>query len=82
MANLEENNNTQQATSNIETADEVQQQQPTHQPVDGSNGIVITTRSGKKATTKATNDYDDGPLDYYARFDGEYNLYMIMYAGC
>ena len=78
VANLEENNTTKQDTSNVETADEIEQEPIQQLPVDGSSGIVITNSKSKKATTKATientnkeND-DDGPLaDHYRRFDGE-----------
>ena len=70
MANLEENNSS-QAVSNVETADEVEQQQPTQQFVGSSSRIVNATNKSEKATTKVGNN--DGPLaDYYGRFDGEF----------
>ena len=69
VANLEENNSS-QVVSNVETADEAEQQQPTQQFVGGSSRVVNATNKSKKATTKVGND--DGPLaDYYGRFDGE-----------
>ena len=83
MANLEENNNAQQATSNIETADEVEQQQTTQQLPDISSGIVITSGKSKKAAKRKTSENiknensDDGPLaDYFGRFDGKYTYYQ------
>ena len=80
---MEENSNTQHATSNIETADEVEQQQSTQQLLDGSSGIVITTR--QKATKKRSREKvkkrekgdDDSLLDYYGRFDGRHCLYIL-----
>lgn len=90
MANLEENNNTLQATSNVETADEIEQQQPTQQLPDESSGIVIASDKSKKATKRKTSESiknengDDGPLaDHFRRFDGKYilptvNLYRSM----
>ena len=75
VANLEDNNTSQQVTSNIETGDEVEQQS-TQQFMDGSSGIVITSR---KATTKVTiENEDDRPLaDHYGRFDGEFYIRVL-----
>ena len=85
VANLEENNNTQQATSHVETAEEVEQQQPTQQSPDGFSGIVITSAKSKKSTAKRTNENaknesdDDGPLgDHFVRFDGEYYQELVI----
>ena len=82
VANLEENNTTQQATSNIETGDEVEQQQL----VDGSSGIVITNSKSKMATTKVTientnkeNDDDGLIADHYRRFDGEFSYHIVVF---